>query len=115
MVSQMKRITVYIAENQHEWLQKRSEQLGVTAAEVLRQAIEHYINVQRHPYQGWLTKIVDPGFDPRNDPERRAYEEALEAIGRKPQASLERLDERMNSIELLLRKLIEEKETERTK
>ena len=121
----MKRITVHIAENQYEWLHRRSNELGITAAEILRQALEHWINVyQRQLAESlsespssialWL-KQHSPMYEAQKKEKEQTWErleaakvrQAMEAMNKKGSLSLESLDQRLRSIEQMLEKLLE--------
>ena len=57
----MKRLNFNIQESQYDWLSDESERLGVSISEIIRRAIEHYIETGSvgESVAGWETD--DPG------------------------------------------------------
>ena len=112
----MKRITVHIAENQYEWLHKKSEEMGVTAAEILRRAIEHWITVyERNPAMllpepapfvagRWLQDAFRGRRD--SDPDASLIHLSMQQLKQKGSSDEKGIEDRLRSIEEMLEKLL---------
>lgn len=62
----MKRLNFNIQDSQYEWLSQKSEQLGVSISEIIRRALDHWIQAKDHPFE--LMRTSDPDYDPLGSP-----------------------------------------------
>jgi len=95
----MHRTNIYLSDEQRAWLQKESERVDMTQAEIIRRALDYWIELKSSPLQQSIEVLSD---EPYPDP-----------AGRKP--FVVEIRERLELIEYFMRANLTDEGAERLK